>query len=344
MAVAQGSPGRRPDPGHKVTPLFPVPQPCPQGLAQSLQRPAEMNAPESLPTPPSRAARAGLGLLARLPQGALSRAFGGLADLPIPRVLRRPVLGAFARLVGADPAEAEYPFEHYGSLNRFFTRKLREGVRRWPREESVLASPVDGTTGQLGQVQDGWGVQAKGRRYSVAALLDAPREAERFEGGAFLTLYLSPRDYHRIHAPLSGAIHAARYVPGALLPVNLPAVSHVPDLFPRNERLVCYVDGAYGRAAIVAVGAFNVGRISAAFDPLWNAPGDEPSWVTNRRGAEPLTRRYAPPVRIQQGDEIMTFHLGSTVVLLFEPGRVELDTRLRPEQRLLLGEALGRLC
>ncbi|MDQ3556255.1 MAG: archaetidylserine decarboxylase, partial [Gemmatimonadota bacterium] len=276
------------------------------------------------------------------PQGALSRAFGRVADLPIPRPLRRPVLGAFARAVGASVAEAELPLDAYPSLNRFFTRKLRPGVRRWPADPAVLASPVDGTTGQLGPVAAGWGVQAKGRRYSIAALLDDAEQAARFEGGVFLTTYLSPRDYHRIHAPCAGEIRQARHIPGALLPVNLPAVRHVPELFPRNERLVCYLDGPLGRVAVVAVGAYNVGRISAAWDPAWNSPGGGASWVTNRAGLEGATRRYDPPVRVEQGDEIMTFHLGSTIVVLCEAGAVDLRPGLRAEESVRLGEPLGR--
>jgi phosphatidylserine decarboxylase len=195
----------------------------------------------------------------------------------------------------------------------------------------------------VGVVRGGRAIQAKGRRYSVAELLDDPAEGARFDGGAFATLYLSPRDYHRIHAPCDGLIRLARHVPGELLPVNAPAVAHLPDLFARNERLVCYLDGPLGRVAVVAVGAYNVGRISAAFDPAWNAPPGKSAWVTNRRGVEQgETRRYDPPVRVRQGDEIMTFHLGSTVVLLFEPGRVALEPGLRAEMSVRLGEVLGR--
>lgn len=301
-----------------------------------------MNGPDDSPDLPSASARAMLRLLTRLPQGALSRGFGRAADLPLPRLIRRPVLGTFARLVGAEPSEAELPLEAYSSLNSFFTRKLRPGVRRWPHSADIVGSPVDGTTGQVGTIAGGQMIQAKGRRYSVAGLLDSAEMAEQYEGGSFLTIYLSPRDYHRIHAPCDGTIREARHVPGALLPVNIPAVAHVPDLFPRNERLICYLDGALGRVAMVAVGAYNVGRISAAWDPLWNSPDERTGWVTNRRGVAASTKRYRPPVRVRQGDEIMTFHLGSTVVLVFEPRRVELRPDLHPEQSVRLGEALAR--
>jgi phosphatidylserine decarboxylase len=286
--------------------------------------------------------RAALSLLKRLPQGALSRGFGRLADAPIPPALRPAVLGAFARAVGADVSEAELPLEAYPTLNRFFTRKLAAGARTWPPDPSVVASPVDGAVGQLGTVREGRLIQAKGRLYDVGQLLEDDAAAARYEGGAFITLYLSPKDYHRIHAPVAGEIRAARHVPGALLPVNAAAVAHMPELFARNERLMCHIDGTLGRTAVVAVGAYNVGRISAAFDPAWNAPLGASAWVTNRRGLQSAARAYDPPIPVKQGDEIMTFHLGSTVVLVFERGRVDLLSSVRPGEPLRLGTAIGR--
>lgn len=286
------------------------------------------------PETPGARTRALLAALGRMPQGAFSRAFGRMADVRLPKPLRRPVLGGFARLVGADPSEAAEPLESFPSLNRFFTRELKPGARTWPNDPRVLASPVDGATGQLGRVTGGRLIQAKGRTYSLHDLLDEDGQWERFEGGAFVTLYLSPKDYHRIHAPTDGAIARARHVPGALMPVNVGAVMHVPDLFARNERLLCYLDGPLGRVAVVAVGAYNVGRISAAFDD---------GWITNRRGTQAETKVYAPPVQVRQGDHIMTFHLGSTVVLVFEPGRVELAPALGPGTAVRLGMEIGRV-
>lgn len=301
-----------------------------------------MHRSDETPELPGLRWRAALSLLKRLPQGAFSRGFGRLADAPIPPALRPAVLGAFARAVGADVAEAELPLEAYPTLNRFFTRQLRPGARSWPADPSAVASPVDGAVGQLGPVRGGRLIQAKGRLYDVAGLLEDPAAAARYEGGAFVTLYLSPRDYHRIHAPVAGEIRQARHVPGALLPVNAAAVAHLPELFARNERLITLLDGEMGRVAVVAVGAYNVGRISAAFDPAWNAPPGSSAWVTNRRGMQSAARDYDPPVRVQRGDEIMTFHLGSTVVLVFEPGRVELLSSLRPGDPVRLGSPIAR--
>ena len=298
-----------------------------------------MTVPDVTPDPPGRAWRAVLALLGRLPQASLSRGMGQVADLPLPPRVRRPVLGTFARALGIDVSEAERPLDEYGSLNDFFVRRLRPGVREWPGE-GVLASPVDGILGQVGQVQAGRVVQAKGRSYGAAALLGSEADAERYDGGWFLTLYLSPRHYHRIHAPTGGSIPLARHVPGALLPVNAAAVSHVDDLFPKNERLLCFIEGPLGRVAVVAVGAYNVGRISAAFDAGWS--GQDGRWVTNRREPPPPLRRYDPPIPVAMGDEIMAFHLGSTVVLLVEPGRVQLAPDALPGQEVRMGSVLAR--
>lgn len=282
--------------------------------------------------------RAAIAALERLPQGAISRLAGRLADLPIPPALRRPVLGAFAKAVGADLSEAEKPLDAYPTLDAFFTRRLKPGARPWRADPAGAGSPVDGILGQAGPVTAGRIVQAKGLDYTAAELLDDPGLAERFDGGTFATLYLAPRHYHRIHAPCRGRVAAARYVPGALLPVNPPAVATVDRLFARNERLVCRIDGPVGRVAVVAIGATNVGRISTAFDPGWNEPG---GGVTNRRGRAAATRDYDPAVEVEAGDELMAFHLGSSVVVLFEPGRVVLDPRLEVGGEVRLGAPLA---
>lgn len=290
------------------------------------------NIPDVTPDLPSAGWRAALAMLGRLPQGALSRGFGRLADTPIPVAMRRAVLGTFARTLGIDASTAELPIEQYTSVSDFFVRKLKPGARSWPASADVAGSPVESVVGQLGTIEEGRLLQAKGRSYTAASLLDDWKEAARYEGGAFITLYLSPRHYHRIHAPMAGAIRRARHIPGHLLPVNAPSVSHVADLFAVNERLVCYEDSAMGRIAIVAVGAYNVGRITAAFDP---------DLRTNRRRSETSDRTYEPAVRVGLGDEIMAFHLGSTIVALFEPG-VRLNESLQPGADVLLGQPIAQ--
>jgi phosphatidylserine decarboxylase len=303
-----------------------------------------MSVPAVSPELPPRTWRLILRLLGRVPQAALSRAFGAVADVPLPPATRRLVLGAFARAVGIDLDEAELPLEEYPTLNAFFVRRLRPGARTWPTGGRVVASPVDGILGQLGTIHRGRLVQAKGRWYSAAELLGRAEDAERYQEGAFVTIYLSPRHYHRIHSPCGGEIPRARHVPGALLPVNEAAVAHIPDLFARNERLVCHLQWPLGSLAVVAVGAYNVGRITAAFDPAWNARhesgGGRPISATNRRHVPGVEHEYRPPVEVRMGDEIMTFHLGSTIVLLLDPAAPPLRADLRPGAPIRLGEPL----
>jgi phosphatidylserine decarboxylase len=285
------------------------------------------------------------------------------------------VLGLTARLLGMDLSEARDPLWTYGSLDELFVRRLRAGAREWPSRRDVAGSPVDGLVGAHGAIEAGELLQAKGRRYTVAELLDDGSAAARFDGGSYLTLYLAPRHYHRIHAPVGGRVAAARHVPGRLLPVNRPAVGRIDRLFPRNERLVAVVEAhapglgpeppeadmdvgaagasdateavgsvgvvgatggdggggwAGGAVAVVAVGAFNVGRITADFDD---------ALATNRRGAKAVTRHYEPPIVVERGDGLMAFHLGSTVVLLFQR-RVEYAAGVVQGAEIRLGQPL----
>jgi phosphatidylserine decarboxylase len=299
------------------------------------------NVPAVTPEIPGAKWRLILRILKSLPQGQLSRGFGRVADLRIPGALRERVLRIFAGALGIDIDEAELPLAEYETLNQFFVRKLRPGARAWPTEPSIVAAPVDGIVGQVGFVAAGQLLQAKGRTYSAAQLLDDDVEARRYTDGVFATIYLSPRHYHRIHTPVQGEVRTARHVPGALLPVNAAAVMHVDAVFTRNERLVTYVDSALGRTAIVAVGAYNVGRISAAYDARWSGQ-ENVDWVTNRKGLEAETRTYDPPKLVAIGDEIMAFHLGSTVVLLFESGAVDLFGAVAPGVEVKVGQPIAR--
>ncbi|HUF89752.1 MAG TPA: archaetidylserine decarboxylase [Gemmatimonadota bacterium] len=254
------------------------------------------------------------------------------------------MLTAFARATGADVGEAERSLEEYPTLDAFFVRRLQPGCRPWRADPSGAGSPVDGIVGQVGEIAGGRLVQAKGLDYTAAELLADERLAEHLDGGPFVTLYLSPRHYHRIHAPCRGRVIGARHVPGTLLPVNPPAVASVRDLFVRNERLVCDLNGAPGRVAVVAVGATNVGRIESVFDPGWNGPRGGVTnrrRETNRRGLSVESRRYDPPIEVGAGDELMAFHLGSSVVVLFEAGRVMLDPRVVPGREVRVGEPLA---
>jgi phosphatidylserine decarboxylase len=295
--------------------------------------------PDVTPEVPAHRWRLLLSMIERLPQAALSRGFGSLASVRIPPSMRPVVLGGFARLVGIDLTEAEKPLESYESINDLFVRRLRAGARSWPSKGRPIASPVDGVLGRSGTIEAGRLLQAKGRWYTAAELLGDEDEASLYEGGIFITIYLSPRHYHRIHSPVAGRISAARHVPGALLPVNAAGVMHVDRLFARNERVVCSLEAEGGRAALVAVAAYNVGGISTAFDATWLTA--DRRGVTNRGAAAPEVRSYSPPVDVALGDEVMAFHLGSTIVLLLQRG-ASTDGDLVPGSEVLLGQQLGR--
>ncbi|GAA1970002.1 hypothetical protein GCM10009817_07430 [Terrabacter lapilli] len=268
-------------------------------------------------------------LLSVLPKHALSRGAGWVATRPIPRPLRARVHRGYSRVFGARPEEAALPLEEYPTLNAFFTRTLKPGLR--PVAAAAIVSPVDATVGAYGVVQADTLVQAKGRDYSLTALLGDRELADRFEGGTYTTLYLSPKDYHRIHVPLAGDVTAASYIPGELWPVNVAAVASVANLFAANERIVVELDAAGGgHLAVVAVGATMVGMTRLVFDDLH----------TNARRRELQRRRYDPPVHLGAGDALGHFEFGSTVVLVCsqEAGTIE---ELALGATVRMGERIG---
>ncbi|HSM92266.1 MAG TPA: archaetidylserine decarboxylase [Anaeromyxobacteraceae bacterium] len=269
-------------------------------------------------------------LMGAVPKNALSRVAGSLTGWAAPRWLLDRAIVAFAGRYGVDLSECAPP-SSYRTFGEFFARPLRPGLRPVASGEEVLVSPVDGVVSETGLAAAGRLVQAKGIDYTVGALLGDYEAAGRFEGGAWATIYLSPRDYHRIHFPLGGRVTGWRYVPGRLWPVNPASVRTVPSLFAVNERLVVHLDTPLGACALVAVGATVVGRVRATFDaavPPTNLPG-----AVMQHGA------YVDPIPVEKGGELGAFEMGSTVILLFEPGRARLQ--LAAGQRLRVGEAIG---
>ena len=267
-----------------------------------------------------------------LPKNALSRLAGAATRWEAPAAVRLAAMKAFARRYGIDLTECP-DLEAYRTFGEFFARPLRPGLRPIAGGDTVVVSPVDGAVSETGVATGGKLVQAKGIDYTAAALLGDAGLAARLEGGAYATIYLSPRDYHRIHFPLGGEVTGYRYVPGRLWPVNAASVRTVPGLFTVNERLVTLLRTPLGLCAVVAVGAMVVGRVKAYYDP--HAP------PTNLRGAVPRARDYETPLPVAKGKELGAFEMGSTVILLFEPGRVRLDGRLVPEARVKVGEPIG---
>jgi phosphatidylserine decarboxylase len=264
--------------------------------------------------------RCAVDLLRWTPKGAYSRGIGWIARRRVPKFLRRFVYGGFARRVGADLGQLDRPLDAFERFDDFFTRPLKPGARPIAEGDDVVVSPVDGVVSELGVADGGRLIQCKGLDYTVRGLLAEAVEARAFEGGAYATVYLAPRDYHRVHAPAQGRVTAYRHIPGAFFPVNALAVRHVAGLFSLNERLVTYLETPLGRVAVVMVAATGVGHITVAYDREVR---------THRQGSAGRTgwvQRYASPRPLARGAELGTFHLGSTVILLFEPGRVRLDT------------------
>jgi phosphatidylserine decarboxylase len=267
-----------------------------------------------------------------VPKNALSRLVGTLTRWRAPAPVRLAAMKAFARRYGIDLSECP-DLEIYRTFGEFFARPLRPGLRPIAEGATVVVSPVDGVVSETGLATEGKLVQAKGIDYTVAALVADDALAARLAGGPWATIYLSPKDYHRIHFPLGGKVLGWRYVPGELWPVNPASVRTVPGLFTANERLVTVLETPLGRCAVVAVGATVVGRVHAYYDP--SVP------YTNLPGAAPRRHDYGTPIPVEKGRELGAFEMGSTVILLFEPGRARLDARLAPGTRVRVGEAIG---
>lgn len=270
-------------------------------------------------------------MLSVLPKAAISRAVGAATRLPAPQPLHAAAAKVFARAYKVNLDEAERDVSEFRTFGDFFTRRLKPGARPIAPGEDVVVSPTDGLVAAVGISEGGRMMQVKGRDYTVAQLLDDPDEARRFEGGAYVTIYLAPRDYHRIHSPVEGVVDTLAYIPGELWPVNKPAVRCVPNLFAVNERLISYLESRAGRVAVVKVGATCVGRIRAAYDDV----------VTNS-GGKRLRKTYDEKPRVEKGGELGVFEMGSTVILLFEPGRMSFDSAIVEGTVVRMGQAIGR--
>ncbi len=240
----------------------------------------------------------------------------------------------FVGRYGVDMAEAANPdIAGYASFNEFFTRPLRAGAR--PLAPADFICPVDGAISQFGVIERDQVFQAKGHHYATAALVGGDRElAARFENGSFATLYLSPRDYHRIHMPCEGRLTRMIHVPGALFSVNPVTARGVPGLFARNERVVCVFDSAHGQFVLVLVGATIVGSMATVWHGVVNPP--RPGYVREWNYSD-------RQLDFRQGDEMGRFLLGSTVVMLFPQGVVQFNPDWAPARPVRLGEAMGSL-
>ncbi|MEI6734380.1 MAG: archaetidylserine decarboxylase [Comamonadaceae bacterium] len=266
-----------------------------------------------------------------LPKQALTALAGRVAGARAGRATTQ-LIEWFARRYQVDMSEAANPdIASYTSFNDFFTRALKVGAR--PLASADLICPVDGAISQLGAIRGQQIFQAKGHNYSSSALLGGDAAlAKHFDDGSFATLYLSPKDYHRIHMPCSGRLQRMIYVPGELFSVNPTTARAVPGLFARNERVVCVFESASGPFVLVLVGATIVGSMATVWHGVVNA----------ERSGELREWRYDDQaVTLQQGAEMGRFLLGSTVVLLFPKGPLRFNPNWAPGRAIRMGEVMG---
>ncbi len=267
----------------------------------------------------------------RKPGPVYSALVGMTARKRLPVPLRSAAYRAFARAVGADLAEAELDLRAYASFGDLFARRLRPGVRPVCPEHDAIIAPCDGVLAARGKAIDGALVQAKGRNYQLEELLLDDDLAAELRGGDYATIYLSPRDYHRVHTPIDAHLIRYDYIPGALWPVNPTIATRRDRLLSRNERVVITLQaGHFGKVAIVMVGASGVGNIKlehADESASWRAAGER--------------RRVEVGVDVSRGDELGAFRLGSTVVMVFRPGKITLDGEVG--QAMRFGERMGTI-
>ncbi len=261
----------------------------------------------------------------------LSAGFGRWASHPFPPSIQRTINRLYVRWMGLD-MHAFAPAESYPTLTALFTRALKI-ERYWDQRDDVIIAPCDGRISDAGYVHEGMAHQIKGMRYDTAALLGAPHahNLARLEAGPYLNLYLSPRDYHRYHAPIDLRIHSVTHIPGKLYPVNLPSLRRTPNLFIENERVVIESTDTNGHTHyLVLVGALNVGKIVLTF---------EPRLQTNTPSRERTHYRYDEPRLLKKGELFGWFELGSTLVILSEKGAACYDVTIG--QSVAFGQTIG---
>jgi len=260
-------------------------------------------------------------LLSIVPKGLGSKLQGAVGRLG----LSRHLIAWYARTYGVDTDEMVGTFDDYASLQDFFVRELKPGMRPICSEPDALVSPSDSKATFFGTVRDdGRLPEGAGLDFDVTELVGGD---DRYVGGQFAVLYLSPKDYHRVHHPADGRVVGWNYSPGAFWPVFPAAVERIEDLFARNERLTVFVEGQFGRVAVVLVAAYGVGRMTCSHGDI----------VTNTDG---IARSEDRSDVVARGDELGRFNLGSTVILVTEPGAVEWE--LSPGQDVQVGQRIGR--
>ncbi|MBI0427356.1 archaetidylserine decarboxylase [Psychrobacter sp. NG27] len=263
-----------------------------------------------------------------VPQQKLSKVAGRLAASRHPYV-KRTFIRSFAKAYNISLDEYErQSLNAYESFNDFFTRELRDDARTIDATANGIVSPADGIISQLGQIEDHKLLQAKGRHYDVGQLLADSEDGHYFADGSFATIYLAPSNYHRVHMPFSGTLTKTRYVPGTLFSVNNTTAANVPDLFARNERLVCMFDTKYGKAAVVMVGAMIVAGIETV--------------ATGKITRTDDIQEADHDMQFAAGDELGRFYLGSTaIVVLPKAAKSDWLDSMQADSIVQMGQLLG---
>ncbi len=272
--------------------------------------------------------------LTLLPKNLISKIFGYFSTLKLPRFMMIPLLKAFAKAYKINLDEAELEIKEYASLNQFFTRALRAEARIIDSAENAVVSPTDSKITSFGNINQSTIIQAKGIDYSVKELLGSEKYYPSFTNGKYITFYLSPQDYHRIHSPFAGQILGYYYEPGKLFPVNDLAVLNIRGLFPKNERLITFLQTEYGKIAVIKVGASNVGKIRVTYDN---------KIVTNNWIRFSKQHEYKDvSIMIDKGSEMGRFEMGSTVILVFENDTIDLSESIVLGEKIQYGTVVGK--
>lgn len=271
-----------------------------------------------------------------LPQRGLSRVAGKLAESAW---IKNLLINAFIKRYRVDMSEAKIDEPtKFKNFNAFFTRELKPDTRPIAQDSDAIVCPADGTISQLGRINNNQLLQAKGHFYSLEDLLGGDSKAAKlFLDGNFVTIYLSPRDYHRVHLPLSGKLLKMTYVPGKLFSVNRVTTAAVPNLFARNERVICIFQTQVGPMALILVGAM----IVAGIETVWS--GQVCPLAGKRMLRTTNYSDHSPPIELATGAEMGRFKLGSTAIVLFSHGTMNLEASLHAESPVRMGQLLGRI-
>lgn len=274
-----------------------------------------------------------------LPQHFLSRMMWRLTRCEYKWLLLL-ILPLFIRQFKVNMEEAKNPdWKSYASFNHFFTRELKEDAREISADKNTIVSPVDGAISQLGKINTDLIFQAKGHAYSLTQLLGGREDLSKiFKNGLFNTIYLSPKDYHRIHMPIDGTLEEMIHVPGQLFSVNPTTVENVPALFARNERVICLFNTAVGPMIMILVGAIFV----ASIETVWHGEVTPPTRkdIRNWKYGEGSENER---ISLIKGQEMGRFNMGSTVILLYANKKIDWDKELNAEQSVRLGETIGQI-